>query len=43
MNAGYFHTFYGKFNKTEGEAPAVTTNEFTRSNRVFGLGVDFSL
>ena len=43
VNAGYFHTFYGKFNKTEGEAPAVTTNEFTRSNRVFGLGVDFSL
>lgn len=43
INAGYFHTFYGKFNKTEGEAPAVTTNEFTRSNRVFGLGVDFSL
>ena len=43
VNAGYFHTFYGKFNKTEGEAPAVTTNEFTRSNHVFGLGVDFSL
>ena len=41
VNAAYFQTLYDDYDMTTGEAPAVTTNSFTRTNRVIGLGVDF--
>lgn len=38
VNAAYFHTFYDDYDK---RADAIgATNSFTRTNRVFGLGVD---
>ena len=40
VNAAYFQTLYDDYDMTSGTAPAVTTNSFTRSNRVIGLGVD---
>lgn len=40
VNAAYFQTLYDDHDMTSGTAPAVTTNSFTRSNRVIGLGVD---
>lgn len=43
VNAAYFQTLYDDYDMTSGTAPAVTTNSFTRTNRVIGLGVDFTL
>lgn len=40
VNAAYFQTLYDDYNMSEGAAPAMTTNSFTRTNRVLGLGVD---
>lgn len=43
VNAAYFQTLYDDYDMTEGTAPAVTTNSFTRTNRVLGIGVDLTL
>lgn len=43
VNAAYFQTLYDDYDMTSGVAPAVVTNSFTRTNRVFGLGVDMTL
>ncbi|MBO5186194.1 MAG: outer membrane beta-barrel protein [Prevotella sp.] len=43
INAAWFQTLYDDYDMTSGTAPAVTTNSFTRSNRVIGLGVDLKL
>ena len=46
VNVAYFWTNYEKFNKTTetslGVAKVVNTDEFTRTNKVFGVGVDFT-
>lgn len=41
VNVAYFQTLYDDYDMTEGVSPAVTTNSFTRTNRVIGVGVDF--
>ena len=43
VNAAWFQTLYDDYDMTSGTAPAVTTNSFTRTNRVIGLGVDLTL
>lgn len=43
VNAAYFQSIYDDYDMAEGTAPAITTNSFTRTNRVIGLGVDFKL
>ena len=44
INAAYFQTLYDDYNKTEKIAEGVNvTNCFTRTNRVIGLGVNFTL
>lgn len=43
INAAWFQTLYDDYDMTSGTAPAVTTNSFTRTNRVIGLGVDLKL
>lgn len=44
VNAAYFHTLYEDYDKTEQVAEGVNvTNNFTRTNRVIGLGVNFTL
>ncbi len=44
INAAYFQTFYSDYNMEKNVAENVKfTNSFTRTNRVIGLGVDFTL
>jgi len=44
VNAAYFQTLYDDYDKTEQIAEGVNvTNSFTRTNRVIGLGVNFTL
>ena len=44
INAAYFQTLYDDYNKAEKIAEGVNvTNCFTRTNRVIGLGVNFTL
>ncbi len=46
VNVAYFWTNYEKFNKTTeatlGAAQVVNTDEFTRTNKVFGVGLDIT-
>lgn len=41
LNAAYFQTNYDDYNKTD--AQTMTTNVFTRTNRVIGVGMDITL
>ncbi len=44
INAAYFQTFYSDYNMEKAVSENVkVTNSFTRTNRVIGLGVDFTL
>ena len=43
INAAYFQTIYSDYDKKETVGQATVTNSFTRTNRVFGLGVDLTL
>lgn len=43
VNAAYFQTMYSDYDKAETVGQATVTNSFTRTNRVFGLGVDLTL
>ena len=47
INAAYFQTIYGNYDKKEkvvqNNCEADVTNSFTRTNRVIGLGVDFTI
>lgn len=44
INAAYFQTLYEDYDKTEQVSEGVNvTNSFTRTNRVLGLGVNFTL
>ncbi len=43
LNAAWFQTLYDDYDMSTGTAPAMTTNSFTRTNRVIGLGVDIKL
>ena len=43
INAAYFQTIYSDYDKKEAVGQATVTNSFTRTNRVFGLGVDLTL
>ena len=42
LNAAYFQTLYDDYNKVTTESPRVS-DSFTRTNRVIGLGVNFTL
>ena len=42
INAAYFQTLYDDYNKVTTESPRVS-DSFTRTNRVIGLGVNFTL
>lgn len=42
INAAYFQTLYDDYNKVTSESPRVS-DSFTRTNRVLGLGVNFTL
>lgn len=41
VNAAYFQTNYGDYNKVD--AQTMTANSFTRTNRVLGIGLDVTL
>lgn len=43
INAAYFQTIYSDYDKKEAGSQGTVTNSFTRTNRVFGLGVDLTL
>ena len=44
INAAYFQTYYGDYNMSTAVSENVNvTNSYTRTNRVIGLGVDFTL
>ena len=43
INAAYFQTIYSDYDKKEAVDQGTVTNSFTRTNRVFGLGVDLTL
>lgn len=41
MNIAYFWTTYSDYNKVAGTAPAIVITTYSRTNKVFGLGVDY--
>ena len=43
VNLAYFQTLYGDYDKKETIGGMETTNSFTRTNRVIGVGVDFKI
>lgn len=43
VNAAYFQTLYDDYDMTSNNSGVITTNSFTRTNRVIGVGVDLTL
>lgn len=43
VNAAWFQTLYGDYDKVQASASMKISDSFTRSNRVIGLGVDIKL
>lgn len=43
INAAWFQTLYGDYDKVQASASMKISDSFTRSNRVIGLGVDIKL